>query len=220
MLNKDFIKFLKDLNKNNNRDWFQENKKRYETSVKKPFEELVTTVVEKIQAFDPEVQIEPKKAIFRIYRDVRFSKDKSPYKTHVGAAISPRGRKFMNDPGYYLHISGGSVMLGGGAYGLDKEGLYNLRQHIINHPKEFKKLISRKTFADKFGELRGEKNKRLPVEFREAAETQPLLFNKQFYFMSELKPSTTTEKDFVKTILSYYKAATPLNEFFRSGLNQ
>ena len=90
---KDFIGFFSDLENNNNRDWFHENKKRYETSVKGPFESLVSALISELSKVYPEMTITPKDAIFRINRDIRFSKDKSPYKTHMAALISPGGKK-------------------------------------------------------------------------------------------------------------------------------
>ena len=94
---KDFTKFLKDLEKNNNREWFNENKKRYEESVKEPFYNFIDEMIMRINAIDNNVAIQPKDAIFRIYKDVRFSKDKLPYKTQVSAVISPGGRKDMTN---------------------------------------------------------------------------------------------------------------------------
>ncbi len=99
-LNKNFLSYLKDLKNNNNRDWFHENKKRYESDLKKPFLQLLEQLIQRLQSFSPEIQITPKEAIFRINRDIRFSKDKSPNKTHVAAILSKYGRKSKGYPGY------------------------------------------------------------------------------------------------------------------------
>ncbi len=214
------IKFLRDLKKNNNREWFHENKKRYESDLKKPFHEFVQAVIDGLQKFDPDIQIEPKQAIFRINRDIRFSKDKSPYKTHVGALISAKGRKDKGYPGYYVHLEGGQLMLGGGAYFLDKEPLYALRQKIMTEGKRFEKLLKTKSFKDKFGTLKGDVNKRIPKEFAEAAEAQPLIFNKQFYYMSEHKPDLALDKAGVKNALAYFKAGKIMNDFFIEAISK
>ena len=108
--------YLKDLSKNNNREWFHANKKAYEKDLKKPFQNLVQQLIDTFQRHDPDIQIQPKEAIFRINRDIRFSKDKTPYKTHVSAIISPKGRKGKEYPGFYFHFEAGRLMMGGGAY--------------------------------------------------------------------------------------------------------
>ncbi len=219
MLTQAALNFLKDLTKNNNREWFQDNKKRYEKDLQKPFENLIGNIIHEIQKIDPTVIVTPKQAIFRIYRDTRFSKDKSPYKTHVGAIISPGGTKAKEYPGMYIHVEPGMLMLGGGAYFLENQSLYQLRQFITLNVKRFENIISDPDFVIKYGELKGEKNKRLPVEFSEIAEKQPLLYNKQFYYMAELDPQNVLRKDCVSLVMEYYHAAKPLHDFLVEALN-
>jgi len=210
MLTQKSLDFLKDLAKNNNRDWFQTNKTRYEVDLKKPFEDFVGQIIQEIRKVDERVTVEPKKAIFRIHRDTRFSKDKTPYKNNVGAIISPKGK---DEPGLYIHIEHGMLMLGGGAYFLEKEQLYKVRQQIMMHSEQFHDIINKVAFKEKFGTIQGEKNKKLPVEFQEAAVQQPLLYNKQFYAMAELDPKEVLREDAVGFVLEYYKAIKPLNDF-------
>jgi len=218
MLNNDFLQFLYDLSQNNNRDWFEKNKKRYEASVKKPFEETVGAILERIRAFEPDFLATPKDCIFRIYRDTRFSADKTPYKNHVGAVLTSQGRKNMDQSGYYLHIEFGNLMLGGGAYFLDKEPLRKARTAIMQDPETFRALILEKNFVEKFGEIKGEKNKVLPPEFKEVAKSEPLLANKQFYFMAELDPENVLRPDFPGFAADYFRAGKPLNDYFRRAI--
>ncbi|MFK8103963.1 MAG: DUF2461 domain-containing protein [Saprospiraceae bacterium] len=218
MLHPDFLEFLKDLTNNNQRDWFHANKKRYEKTLKEPFKELVQTLIKGTQKFDPTVQIEPKDAIFRINRDIRFSADKSPYKTHVSALISKGGRRDKTLPGYYLQIGQGSLMIGGGAYFLEKEMLQKVRTHILQNPSVIGKIEKSKAFTEKFGEIKGDKNKRYDKSFMAIADQQPLIANKQFYFMAELDPKLVLEKDFVKMVLSYFKTGKRLNDFIIEAL--
>lgn len=218
MLNENFLQFLYELSQNNNRDWFEKNKKRYETTVKKPFEEVVGAVIERIRKFEPDFTATPKDCIFRIYRDTRFSADKTPYKTHVGAILTSMGRKNMDQAGYYLHIEFGNLMLGGGAYFLDKEPLHKVRTAIMQDPETFRGLISDKNFASRFGELKGEKNKVLPPEFKEMAKKEPLLAHKQFYFMAELEPENALRPDFPDFAADYFRAGKMLNDFFRRAI--
>lgn len=219
MLNNDFLQFLYDLSQNNNRDWFEKNKKRYEASVKKPFEATVGEVLQRLATLEPEfARVEPKNCVFRIYRDTRFSADKSPYKTHVAAVFVPQGKKSVEDlaiPGYYLHVEFGSLQIGGGAYFLDKEPLRKVRTAIMQDPEAFRELISEKNFVEKYGEIKGDKNKMLPPEFKEAVKSEPLLANKQFYFMAELDPENALRADFPDFVFEYFRAGKALNDYFR-----
>ena len=217
--NSDFIQFFKDLAANNNRDWFAENKKHYENTVKKPFEVFITDMISKIKKDDAEVQIEAKDAIFRIYRDIRFSKDKTPYKIQVSAIISPGGRKDMLTPGMYLELGPEHVRIYGGVYRPGKDELYSLRSHIINHNGEFNKLLKEKKFVEMYGEIRGEKNKIIPKEFKEEAQNQPLLFNKQFYYFGEMPPEVVLEEDLINRVYAYYKAAKPMKNFLMKAIS-
>lgn len=222
MLNNDFLQFLYDLSQNNNRDWFEKNKKRYEASVKKPFEALVGEILQRLSKTEPEFAlVEPKNCIFRIYRDTRFSADKSPYKTHIAAVFVPQGKKSMEDlayPGYYLHLEYGNLSIGGGAYFLDKEPLRKLRTAIMHDPAALRKLLSEASFVEKYGGLKGEVNKVLPPEFKEAAKSEPLLANKQFYFMADMDPEIALRTDFPDVVADYFRIARPLNEYFRRAI--
>ena len=210
----DYIDFFQELSDNNNRDWFQANKKRYEQQVKKPFTAFVEEMISRIQEDDPAISIEPKEAMFRIYRDVRFAKDKSPYKTHMSAVISPKGRKDHSYPGLYFQMNHENISLAGGGYALEKAQLQRLRELIASQPDRFNALITDKEFVAHFGELRGKEHKRLPKEFKEAAETQPLLFKKQMYYWTELDSNHIISPKLADTLMEYYYAAKPMKEFF------
>jgi uncharacterized protein (TIGR02453 family) len=213
MLNPSFLEFLYELSQNNNRGWFEKNKTRFQKEVQQPFEVLVSEIIKEIKAFDPNFSMDPKQAAFRIYRDVRFSNDKTPYKTHMAAVFTNGGRQNMHDPGYYLHIEYGFLQLGGGAYFLDKEPLQKVRTRIMQNPSAFRQLIEASEFVDKFEEIKGEKNKILSTPFKEAVAVEPLLLNKQFYYMAELDPKMILESDFPKFVASYFQAALPVNRF-------
>ncbi len=215
---KEFQTFFKELEKNNNREWFHANKKRYEAYVKKPFEEFIALMIDKLQAFDPAIVITPKDAIFRIHRDVRFSKDKSPYKVQVSAIISKGGRKDMSTPGIYLELNHEKFGIYSGAYMPDKHQLQGIREAIASDTKTFKKLIKAKAFVNKFGNIQGEKNKRIPKEFQEAAEIEPLIANKQFYYVANLDADTIFDPKLPKIITDHYKAAKPLSDFLSEAM--
>ena len=215
----EFLQFFKDLAANNNRDWFTQNKKHYELVVKKPFEVFITDMINRVKKDDPKVKIEAKDAIFRIYRDVRFSKDKTPYKIQVSAIISPGGRKDMLTPGMYLEFGPEHIRVYGGVYSPEKNDLFNIRSYIIDHNDEFNKLLKNKKFVDMYGEIRGEKNKILAKEFKEAAQDQPLIFNKQFYYFGQMEPELALEKDLIERIYAFYEAAKPMKKFLMNAIS-
>ncbi len=113
-LSKDTILFLEKLSKNNKREWFHKNKKNYENNVREPFKKLVEEIIFRLGEIEPDFHSSPKEAIFRINRDLRFTKDKTPYKTHISASFKNGGRTSPNQPGYYIQISPKNIMLGGG----------------------------------------------------------------------------------------------------------
>lgn len=210
----DYLDFFKELAANNHKDWFHANKKRYELSVKEPFNVFVQDIIDQTAKVDDRFEGKAKDAVFRVYRDVRFSKDKTPYKLQMGAVVAPGGKKEgMGIPGMYLELGPAHFRFYSGIYQPEKEMLYRIREHIIKHASEFNKLITDADFVKRFGEIRGEKNKVLPKEFKAAAEKQPLIFNKQFYFFAELPPETILRDDFADIIMEYFHASNPMREF-------
>lgn len=214
----DFLKFFRGLEKNNNRDWFQDNKKLYESAVKEPFKLFVEDMIKRMQKIDPDIKMEAKQAIFRINRDIRFSKDKSPYKIHMSAAISAGGKKDYTTPGMYIQMNHKDARIYSGTHDLDKDSLQAVREYIVNNMAEFKRLTTAKGFTSVYGEVHGDKHKRLAKEFQEAAEKQPLLYNKSFYYYTKWDPKAIMEKDFPAQVIKAYKAAGKLNDFFNRAL--
>ncbi len=220
MLNAELLSYLKDLNENNNRTWFEANKKRYETQVKAPFEAFVGACLVRFKTDGHEVanHLQAKNCIFRIYRDIRFSADKTPYKNHVSAVISPTGRKDDDTSGIYIEIAYGRLFIASGLYAPTPEQLKQIRTHILNNNERFEELCAESDFKAFYGgEIRGEKNKRLPTELQKAAEEQPILFNKQFYFVNELPSDTCLKSDFIDIIMQHFNAAMPMNRFLEES---
>lgn len=217
-----YIQFFKELAKNNHKDWFDAHKKTYELEVKKPFYELTQQVIEQLKKINSHFDIPVKDAVFRINRDVRFSKDKSPYKLHMAASISTTHKKDWNNPdGIYFHISSEGVMIGGGLYMPDKEVIHALRLAIMNYSNDFKSIITDKKFRERLGELEGEKNKIIPAEFKLAAKKQPLIYNKQFYYWREYPgKENITRSDLADFITEHYKASLPFIQFAKQAINE
>ncbi|MEL6638436.1 MAG: DUF2461 domain-containing protein [Bacteroidota bacterium] len=214
----DFIQFFKELEANNNRDWFQANKKRYEARVKKPFASFVAELIDQLQPLDPRMLITPKDAIFRIYRDVRFSPDKAPYKNHVSANLSPGGRKDMLRPGIYLQFNHQSAAVYSGLYRLQAKEVQKVREHIAANLETFDELVSDADFVETFGRVQGEKNKRIPKEFRDLEAQQPLIANKSFFYSIEWEPQSLLAEDLVERVLESYRVARPLAQFLETGV--
>ncbi len=216
---KDFIKFFKELASNNNRDWFNANKERYEKVVKEPFFNLVAELLTRISFEDQTFFADPKDAIFRIYRDVRFSKDKSPYKLHASAAISSVARAAINDPGFYFEMSHKGINIYCGSYMVDKTGLTKIRNYIVNNPKKLEKILKDRKFKKYFGgEILGEKQKRLPKEYIKAAEKQPILYNTQFYIHAKLPVTLITSDNLGDELYNHFLVAQSVINFFRAAL--
>lgn len=216
----DFNDFFKGLAANNHRDWFHENKKLYEKSVKKAFATFLKDLIQNIQQqYDPELDIEVKNTVFRINRDIRFSKDKTPYKMHVSAVISNGGRKDMQMPGLYLQFGVGELWIGGGMYRPSKENLQLIREYMAANPAKVKALCNDPKFQQFYGAILGEQNKRIPKAFKEAAALEPLLFNKQFYFMASYEDdeSLLLREDLMDWVLQHYEAGMTWNNFLKEA---
>jgi len=215
----DFALFFSELEGNNNTDWFNKNKKRYEKSVKEPFLVFVTALIEELKKTDKALSIAPKDTIHRIHRDIRFSKDKSPYKLHASAIISNGGKKDMNTPGMYIELSHLHVRVYGGCYMPDAAQLAKIRSAIASDPDAFAKIKNDSPFKSVFGEIRGEKNKRLPEPLRTVEKTEPLVANKQFYYFTEMSGDEITSENLVQIVASKYATAAHLNTFLGKAIS-
>jgi uncharacterized protein (TIGR02453 family) len=215
---KSFVDFFKQLSANNTSAWFADNRKTYETSVKNPFKAFVDEMITRIQKHQPEINISSSDAIFRINKDIRFSKDKTPYNTHVSANVSSQGRKSKEEPGFYFQLSHEGIEIFGGAYIVEPGNLQNLRNHIAQNLKTFAALYNDKNFKEKFGSIHGEKNKKLPDDIKALVDKEPLLANKQFFYSAKIKPSAITQKDLADQLMEYYKAGKKMNDFLKDGL--
>lgn len=215
----DYLQFFKELAANNHKDWFDENRKRYAKSVKDPFKAFVEHMIGELSKIDPEVaDQEASKCIFRINRDIRFSKDKTPYKTQMSAMVGPAGKKSMAVPGYYMEVGPEFLKLYGGIYGLDTEQLEDVRWYLYDNRKTFDKLISAKAFKSRFSPITGEENKRLKGSLMDKSAEYPMILKKQYYFFTKLDPVNALREDLDSFIIEHYKAALPITKFLRESL--
>jgi uncharacterized protein (TIGR02453 family) len=217
----DFVDFFKELAPNNNKDWFDVNRKRYTDIIKEPFKAFVAKLIEELSQRNPKLKdLEPKDCIFRINRDIRFAKDKTPYKMNVSALVAAGGKKNDAGEGCYVEFGPEHVRIYGGLYEPDKVSLLKIRQGIAADPKPFQKLYSEKEFKKLFCEIRGDKNKIIPKEVKAAAEVEPLIFNKQFYYFHQMDPTVLTEEGLMDQILHCYDVARPVEQYFSKILNK
>lgn len=214
------LKFLKDIGKNNDRDWFEKNKQKY-LAAKDSFDEFVAPLLDELIKIDSSLQgLNPKKLTFRIYRDVRFSKDKRPYKTNFGASFSPAG-KGMGKPGYYLHIEPGNKnFVAGGLFMPEPENLAKVRQEIDYNGDTLAKIVNDKKFKKNFpGFWDEDKLKRAPKGFEEDSKYIEWLKLKSFIMTRTLSDVEVKDKKFLKTLADSCKTLKPLNAFLTEALH-
>ena len=215
-----FFKFFDELTKNNNKEWFEKNRPVYESEIKAPFRKLVEDLTEKLSKDFPEVNRDATKAIFRINRDVRFAKDKSPYKNNVAAIFSRNGKKDEEYPGFYIHFGSKELMIGGGKYFCSKEDVAKIRQEIYYNNNEFKKILNDSSFKTKYKTLAGDKSKILDPEYKEFTKEQPLVANKNFWYHANLTRKDITSDKLDTLVLSYFKAGLKVNRFLWEAISQ
>jgi len=209
----EFLDFYIELSRNNNKEWFHANKKRYEAHVKEPFLQLLGDLIQDIQQYDSSIKVTPKECIYRVNRDIRFSQDKSPYKLHVSGTISAAGKSDKGAPGFHLEFSPEIAGIYGGCYCMSKEQIYNLRKFISTSGNTVNKLISNEEFLNAFGEIQGEENKIIPKEFKAAFEQNPLIAKKQFYYTNKQDISFIMRDSLREDIMNYYLASKPVHDF-------
>lgn len=220
MLSKDTLQFLDDLQANNNRDWFLENKKRYE-AFKKDYQQLVADLLDAMKPLDSSLEmLEVKNCTFRINRDIRFSKDKSPYKSHLGVWLSS-GAKGQNRSGYYIHLEKGASFIAGGLYCPEAEDLKKIRKEIAYFHDDLEAILDEKHFKKEFKDFdRNEKNtlKNPPRGYEKEHPAIEFLKLKSFESSQRIDISEVTKKDFVATMSKKLMALKPLNDFINRAL--
>lgn len=211
------VQFLQELSQNNNREWFQKNKKRYDESRQKVLF-ITDLLINEIRKFDSDVPLlEPKDCLFRIFRDVRFSNDKSPYKTNFGSFIAKGGRKSIY-AGYYFHIEPDSSFVGGGIYMPEAEPLKAIREAIAENGDEFSEMINNPDFKKIFPEMMDDKLKTAPKGFSTENEFIDLLRYKSFAFSSRITREEILSDNYVEQLVHSFKILYPVNRFLNNAL--
>jgi uncharacterized protein (TIGR02453 family) len=213
------IKFMKRLKRNNNRRWFENHKGEYEEFIKLPMQSLIAALRPHFEKFAPEFEVNPRKSLFRIYRDVRFSKDKTPYKTHAAAHFVLRGKpKGVEGSGFYLHIEPGEVFLGGGIYMPDGDQLKKIRRAIVGRSDQFLPILESREFKKVFGTLQGEKLKRVPRGYEPDHPMGEWLRQKQFFVWVAWPESKCLKAKFVSEVAGIFESALPMVRFLNDAM--
>lgn len=207
--------FLKDLQANNNREWFQQNKHRYEEHLKDPAVQFITDFGAHLKKISEHFRSDPRTvggSMFRIYRDTRFSRDKSPYKTHVGIQFRHELGKDAHAPGFYLHLEVGGCFAGAGMWRPDSPSLKQIRDAMVEDPKAWKRAVGGKRFIDTY-ELEGDRLKRPPKGFDPDHPLVEDLKRKDFIGVAKIPKKLITSPDLPEELAKVFGAATPLMKF-------
>lgn len=211
------FKYLSDLRKNNNRDWFAENKNQY-TYARNEWISFVESIIKGISEFDPEIGLlQPKDCLFRINRDIRFSPDKTPYNSHFSAAMIPGGKK-NHKPGYYIMVKPGELSYtGGGIWHPSSDHLAMIRQEIDYNPSPLKEILAGKEFQKTF-KLEGEKLKRPPKGYEKDHPDVELLKHKDFVAGRSLSDKVVLSDTFENVVLEGFRTVSPMNNYFSTAM--
>jgi uncharacterized protein (TIGR02453 family) len=213
-ISKTTLEFLKGLKHNNTREWFLKNQQRYKDA-KTNFESFVQEIINEITTFDPIMKgLEVKNCVYRINRDIRFSNDKTLYKSHMGAFVVRGGKKNGDKfAGYYFHIEPGKSMIAGGAYMPPNPWLSAIRENISDEPERFIRIISDKNFIKYFGQLEGDKLKSAPKGYTSDHPLIDLLKFKSYLVTNDVDDEHVLDPSFFRHVISVFRAMKPLNEF-------
>jgi len=216
---KEILGFLKDLEANNTREWFDQNRERYDLTRKK-FLAVAEILIHEIRQFDEEIPVlNPKDCIFRIFRDVRFSNDKRPFKSNYGCFIA-RGGKKSGFAGYYLHIQPGECFLSGGIYMPPPEHLQAMRQEIFYHPQGYLEIIGDKEFKETFTLEYFDKLKTAPKGYPKEWEHVELIKNRSYAVGHPIEEESLFSPDFLARTIEIFKIIHPYNRYLNRAVDE
>src|SRR6188472_3374337 len=211
------LSFLRSLKRNNKREWFHERREVYDTYCRGPMLEIVEQLAEDFRVFAPEMLADPKVCLLRPFRDTRFSEDKTPLKTHVGATFPNRALGRMNGAGFYVEVAPAWVWIGGGLWRPDTSQLQLVREHIIDNLPEFKAIVGSPRFK-KLGGLQGDRLTRVPRGFAKDHPAADYLQYRQFMAFREEAAAFATSKNFYKELRATIETILPLIQFLNEPL--
>lgn len=211
------LSFLRSLKRNNQREWFHARKDQYEQHCRQPMIAVVERLAGDLRSFAPEMVADPKVSLLRPYRDTRFSEDKTPLKTHVGATFPHRALGRMNGAWFYFEVAGGWVWIGGGMWRPDTSQLQLVREHIVDHLEEFEAIINEPRFK-RLGGLQGDRLTRVPRGYAKDHPAADYLQHRQLMAFREEAPQFATSKQFYANLRSTLETIAPLVHFLNEPL--
>ena len=217
---KDFFVFLRELKAHNERPWFEANKQRFRDSVQAPMSAFIATMAPRLRRISRNFVADPRPvsgSMFRIYRDVRFSKDKRPYKEHASCHFRHAAGKDVHAPGYYMHFADGEVFFGGGMWMPPPDALAKIRERIAKRSAEWKAVKTDKRFKSVFGEIEGEALSRPPRGFDPLHPMIDDIKKKSFFATHETSVKAASTPALVEEVSQTFAAATPLMKFLCSA---
>ena len=212
------LAFLRALKRNNRREWFQPRKEQFEAEVRAPMLAIVERLADDLRPIVPEIVVDPKTAIYRIYRDTRFSENKTPYKTHVAAVFPWRGLAKHEGAGLYFHVSPDEVWMGGGMYSPQTPQLQAVREHIATNLRRLRAIVESPGFRRQVGVLDGERLQRVPHGFPKDHPAAEYLKYRQFLAGREVPPAFACNAKFYATLLNVFRQVAPLARFLNEPL--
>jgi len=212
------LSFLRALKRNNDREWFRARKEEYERHVRGPMIQLIARLAGDLGQFAPELVADPKRSMYRIYRDTRFSDDKTPLKTNAAAVFPPRGFPRHEGAGFYVEIAPGWVWMGGGLYMPPAPSLRAIRERIASSHPTLHRLVTTREFKAVLGQLQGDQLTRVPRGYVQDHAAAEYLRYKQFLGFREFEPAFATSDRFYPELVRTFKALTPLVRFLNTAI--
>src|SRR5438876_1056551 len=212
------LRFLRGLKRNNRREWFNAHRAQYEAHVRQPMTAIVERLADDFRDLAPELVASPKASMYRIYRDTRFSENKTPYKTHAAAVFPPRGLPKHEGAGVYFHISPEELWIGGGMYAPQTPQLHAVREHIAANLRQLRSIVESTGFKRRVGTLEGERLQRVPRGFPKDHPAADYLKYRQFLAGADLPPALATTPKFYSTVLAVFRQVVPLVRFLNAPL--
>ena len=220
-LSRSTFKFIRNLARNNNREWFKENKERYIDDVVEPVTDFIEAMEPRLHAISEYFVADPRPhggSMFRIYRDTRFSKDKRPYKEHVGCQFRHEAGKDAHAPGFYVHIAPGEILFGGGIWTPPGDTLFQIRTAITERPKAWQRIITDPKIKKRFGGVSGDGLKRPPRGFEPDHPHLEDIMRKTWFVMQPCDEDLACSPGFITEVERAFKAASPLLEFLTKAV--
>ncbi len=212
------LAFFRGLERNNRREWFQARKETFDTKVRGPMLELVAALNQELARLAPDYIVEPEKAVYRIYRDTRFSSDKTPYKTHIAATFPCRGLEKHAGAGMYFSVNHKEIEVAGGVYMPGPDQLLAIRTYLSEHHEEFRRIMANRTLRRLVGDLQGEQLSRVPKGFQCDHPAADLVRYKQWLVYIGLEPAIATTPRLFAEVLKRFEAMLPMVEFLNAPL--